>query len=80
MTTGAPSRTGRPSASGPRAAAGPRVAALLAGDVDMIENPPIQDFDRVKQAGLTIVQGLSNRIIYVHLDQFISAPTGRPRG
>ncbi|MEI8147407.1 MAG: ABC transporter substrate-binding protein, partial [Alphaproteobacteria bacterium] len=54
----------------PLTAAGPRVAALLAGDVDMIENPPIQDFDRVKQAGLTIVQGLSNRLIYVHLDQF----------
>ena len=54
----------------PLTAAGPRVAALLAGDVDMIENPPIQDFDRVKQAGLTIVQGLSSRLIYVHLDQF----------
>ena len=54
----------------PITAAGPRVAALLAGDVDMIENPPIQDFEQVKKAGLTIVQGLSNRIIYVHLDQF----------
>ena len=54
----------------PITAAGPRVAALLAGDVDMIENPPIQDFEQVKKSGLTIVQGLSNRIIYVHLDQF----------
>ncbi|GGH13555.1 peptide ABC transporter substrate-binding protein [Alsobacter metallidurans] len=54
----------------PITSAGPRVAALVSGDVDMIENPPIQDFDLIKKAGLTIVQGLSNRIIYVHLDQF----------
>ena len=48
---------------------GARVAALLAGDVDFIENPPIQDFDRIKGAGFQIVEGLSNRIIYIHLDQ-----------
>ncbi len=54
----------------PITSAGPRVAALLAGDVDMIENPPIQDFDRIKGAGFDLVQGLSNRIIYIHLDQF----------
>ena len=44
--TGATSRTGRRSPSGRSSAAGPRVAALLAGDVDMIENPPIQDFEQ----------------------------------
>ncbi|MBB4015992.1 MULTISPECIES: ABC transporter substrate-binding protein [Chelatococcus] len=54
----------------PITSAGPRVAALLAGDVDMIENPPIQDFDKIKGAGFTLVEGLSNRIIYIHLDQF----------
>ena len=54
----------------PLTAAGPRVAALLAGDVDMIENPPIQDFERIKSSGNTVVQGLSNRVIYIHLDQF----------
>jgi peptide/nickel transport system substrate-binding protein len=48
---------------------GARVAALLAGDVDFIENPPIQDFDRIKAGGFQIVEGLSNRIIYLHLDQ-----------
>lgn len=48
---------------------GPRVAALLAGDVDVIENPPIQDFDKIKGAGFQIVQGISNRIIYLHMDQ-----------
>jgi len=54
----------------PFSSAGPRVAALLAGDVDLIENPPIQDFDKIKAAGFQIAQALSNRIIYLHMDQF----------
>lgn len=54
----------------PMASQGPRVAALLAGDVDFIENPPIQDFDKIKSAGFQIAEGLSNRIIYLHLDQY----------
>jgi peptide/nickel transport system substrate-binding protein len=49
---------------------GPRVAALLAGDVDLIESPAIQDLPRIEGAGFTVTKGLSNRIIYVHLDQF----------
>ncbi|HZP78162.1 MAG TPA: ABC transporter substrate-binding protein [Pseudolabrys sp.] len=53
----------------PMANAAARVAALIAGDVDMIENPPIPDFDRLKGAGFTISEGLSNRVIYIHLDQ-----------
>ena len=48
---------------------GPRVAALLAGDVMMIESPPIQDVPRVEQAGFKIVDALSNRIIYLALRQ-----------
>lgn len=48
---------------------GPRVAALLAGDVDMIETPPVQDLERIRGAGFKVVQGLSNRIIYLHMDQ-----------
>ena len=60
----------------------PRVAALLSGDVDMIENPPIQDMDRIKKAGFKTVQGLSNRIIYLHMDQegdapSLTSPTGK---
>jgi peptide/nickel transport system substrate-binding protein len=54
----------------PMSSQGARVAALLAGDVDLIENPPIQDFERIKSAGFQIAEGLSNRIIYIHLDQF----------
>lgn len=61
---------------------GPRVAALLAGDVDMIENPPVQDLDRIRKAGFTVVQGLSNRVIYLHMDQEgdapgLTSPTGK---
>jgi peptide/nickel transport system substrate-binding protein len=52
----------------PIANEGARVAALLAGDVDVIESPPIQDFERIRQEGNQIAQGLSNRVIYLHLD------------
>ncbi|HMA14080.1 MAG TPA: ABC transporter substrate-binding protein [Kiloniellaceae bacterium] len=48
---------------------GPRVAALLAGDVDLIESPPLQDLERIKSEGFEVAQGLSNRVIYLHLDQ-----------
>ncbi len=47
---------------------GPRVAALLAGDVDIIDKPPLQDLERIKQEGFQVAQGLSNRVIYLHLD------------
>ena len=49
--------------------AGPRVAALLSGDVDLIENVPIQDQERIKaNANFKVVQGLSNRVIYLHFN------------
>jgi len=48
---------------------GPRVAALLAGDVDMIDKPPLQDLERIESEGFQIAQGLSNRVIYLHMDQ-----------
>jgi peptide/nickel transport system substrate-binding protein len=48
---------------------GPRVAALFAGDVDFIENPPLQDLERINsEGGLQVVQGISNRVIYLHMD------------
>ena len=53
----------------PITADGPRVAALLAGDVDMIDNPPLQDLERIKSEGFQVAQGLSNRVIYLHMDQ-----------
>lgn len=49
--------------------AGARVAALLAGDVDVIEKPPVQDLDRLrKDAKVAVVQGASSRVIYLHFD------------
>ena len=54
--------------------AGARVAALLAGDVQMIENPPTQDIARIEGDGFTVSSGLSNRVIYIALDQG-DAPT-----
>ena len=53
----------------PLTSAGPRVAALFADDVDFIENPPLQDIERIRgEDGLQVVQGISNRVIYIHLD------------
>lgn len=46
-----------------------RVAALLAGDVDMIEQVPTTDIERLKsEPKLSLSQGVSNRVIYLHLD------------
>lgn len=52
--------------------AGPaRVAALLAGDVDIIEDVPTADIEKLKKdARVSIAQGVSRRVIYFHLDQF----------
>lgn len=54
-----------------------RVAALLAGDVDLIEDPPTDDLERLqKDPKLTVVTKASNRIIYVALDQHGEATPG----
>lgn len=48
-----------------------RVAALLAGDVDMIDGVPTTDIETLKKRDdLTLSQGSSNRVIYLHIDQF----------
>src|SRR3546814_14407620 len=36
---------------------GPRVAALLAGDADMLDNPPLQDHTPIKSEGLQVPPG-----------------------
>ena len=64
--------------------AGPaRVAALLAGDVDMIEDVPSPDVERIKkEPKIELAQAVSRRVIYFHLDQarddtpFIKAKDG----
>ena len=52
--------------------AGPsRVAALLAGDVDAIEQVPTIDIARLKkEPKVTLSDGISNRVVYLATDQF----------
>ena len=52
--------------------AGPaRISALLAGDVDFIDAVPPLDVARLKSDdSLQLSSGASNRVIYLHLDQF----------
>jgi peptide/nickel transport system substrate-binding protein len=47
-----------------------RLAALLAGDVDFIDQVPTTDIARLKsEPKVALSQGISNRVIYLHLDQ-----------
>lgn len=56
----------KPIKSGPA-----RVAALLAGDVDLIEDAPTADIERLKKdPEIEVSQTVSRRVIYFHLDQF----------
>ncbi len=56
----------KPIKSGPA-----RLAALLAGDVDFIEGVPTTDIERLRDnTDITLSQGISNRVIYLHLDHF----------
>ena len=43
----------------------------MAGDVDAIDNVPTSDVERLKQnPKLSLSSGVSNRVIYLHMDQF----------
>jgi len=62
-----------------------RVAALLAGDVQMIENVPTPDMKRIKGSkDLSVAQVVGNRVIYLHLDSardkspFVTDKAGKP--
>lgn len=64
---------------------GARTAALLAGDLDLIENVPIDDVARIgSDDKFRIVKGPSNRIMYLSLDAvrattpFVSDKAGVP--
>ena len=52
--------------------AGPaRISALLAGDVDFIDSVPPLDVSRLKKdKNVSLSSGPSNRVIYLHMDQF----------
>ncbi|MCG8544050.1 MAG: ABC transporter substrate-binding protein [Alphaproteobacteria bacterium] len=69
----------------PIASAPARVAALLAGDVDMIDNVPTTDVERLKKnPKVSLSSGISNRVIYLHMDQyrdnspFVTDKAGKP--
>tara|TARA_E500000331_G_scaffold357654_1_gene420218 strand:+ start:1655 stop:3244 length:1590 start_codon:yes stop_codon:yes gene_type:complete len=48
-----------------------RLAALLAGDVDFIDQVPTIDIAKLKKnPKIQLSQGVSNRIIYLHMDQY----------
>ncbi|MGL4635077.1 MAG: ABC transporter substrate-binding protein [Beijerinckiaceae bacterium] len=48
-----------------------RVASLLAGDVDVIEQPPTTDIKRLKaDARVAVTSTYSNRVFYLAMDQF----------
>ena len=54
-----------------------RMAALLAGDVDAIENIPTSDVARIaRDKRLRIARKISWRTIFLHLDQYRDVPPG----
>lgn len=63
-----------------------RVAALLSGDVQMIESVPTADIAKLsRDTKYGLVDKISNRVIYVHLNQsteksppFVTAKDGKP--
>jgi peptide/nickel transport system substrate-binding protein len=61
-----------------------RVAALLAGDVDLIENVPTPDLGTIKKSKKArLASTASNRVMYLHMDQdrevspFAAGPDGK---
>lgn len=55
----------------PMTNAAARVAALLAGDVDIIEDPPTDDLPKLKEnKKLFLEETPSSRVVYVAMDQF----------
>ena len=62
-----------------------RSAALLSGDIDAIEHIPSADFAKLRShAGLQLVQTVSWRTLFLHLDQYraqpptVAAKSGKP--
>lgn len=56
-----------------------RVNALLSGDVDLIEEPPPGDLARLaRDERVALARTASNRVIYLHLDQFAEPTPGIP--
>lgn len=61
----------------PMTNAAARVAALLAGDIDLIEDPPTDDLAQLKgNAKLAVSQTPSVRAVYISFDQFAEPSPG----
>jgi peptide/nickel transport system substrate-binding protein len=56
-----------------------RVAALVAGDVDLIEDPPFDVLAKLRaDPKLTLAKAVSSRVIYIGLDQHAEPSPGIP--
>jgi peptide/nickel transport system substrate-binding protein len=56
-----------------------RVTALLAGDVDVIEDPPAADLPRLRnEPRLGLAEAVSSRLVYIALDQQAEPSPGIP--
>ncbi|HJQ56060.1 MAG TPA: ABC transporter substrate-binding protein [Vineibacter sp.] len=56
-----------------------RATALLAGEVDLVEDPPTADLPALaRNERVHLAQAPTNRIIYIHLDQFAEPSPGLP--
>jgi peptide/nickel transport system substrate-binding protein len=56
----------RPIASGPT-----RIAALLSGELDLVQDPPPHDVDRLRAAkGIQVVEGAEWRVLHLGFDQY----------
>jgi peptide/nickel transport system substrate-binding protein len=55
----------------PIASDGTRVAALLSGEVDLVQDPPVQDLARLRSnSAVKVIDGMENRIVFFGFDQF----------
>jgi peptide/nickel transport system substrate-binding protein len=47
-----------------------RLAALVSGEVDLINDPPVQDVPRLKQnSTVKVLEGVENRVVFIGMDQ-----------
>src|SRR5436190_16686892 len=48
-----------------------RMAALISGEIDLVQDPPVQDIARIRQTpGLKVLEGNEIRTIYLSMDQW----------
>lgn len=54
----------------PIASEATRVSALLSGEIDFVQDPPVQDMERLSgNPALRVLQGMENRIVFLGFDQ-----------